>query len=158
MLLGKIGEGSYSEVFKAVHKESGFLCALKVLEKWKMRELSVQENVVREIKLNMFLSHPNIAKLYACFHDQHHIYLLSEYATDNNLYELIKRTSAPALAPQHIIGQVCEAARYIHRHSVIHRDIKPENILLTMVPLRSRRAASSRCAISAGASTTPARS
>lgn len=41
-ILGKIGEGSYSEVYKAIEKRSGFVCALKVLEKWKMSELCVQ--------------------------------------------------------------------------------------------------------------------
>lgn len=41
-ILAKIGEGSYSEVYKAIEKRSGFVCALKVLEKWKMRELGVQ--------------------------------------------------------------------------------------------------------------------
>lgn len=30
-IVSKIGEGTYSEVFKAVEKESGFLCALKIL-------------------------------------------------------------------------------------------------------------------------------
>jgi serine/threonine protein kinase len=32
-----------------------------------------------------------------------------------------------------IVGQICEAVRFIHHNNVIHRDIKPENILLTMV-------------------------
>jgi serine/threonine protein kinase len=76
----------------------------------------------------MFLNHPNIAKLYACFHDQHHIYLVSEYATSGNLYDLIKqpknnrRKSEEAVK---LVGQMCEAVRYIHLHHVIHRDIKP---------------------------------
>jgi hypothetical protein len=30
-IVGKLGEGSYSEVYRAVEKRSGFLCALKVL-------------------------------------------------------------------------------------------------------------------------------
>jgi serine/threonine protein kinase len=117
---------------------------LKVLEKWKMKELSVQENVIREIKLNMFLNHPNIAKLYACFHDQHYIYLITEYATNNNLYELIKqpkinRKETNSEKVTKLVGQICEAVRYIHQHCVIHRDIKPENILLTMVTVPSFR-------------------
>jgi serine/threonine protein kinase len=37
--LEKIGEGSYSEVFKAVEKRTGFVCAVKVMLKTKMREL-----------------------------------------------------------------------------------------------------------------------
>lgn len=38
----------------------------------------------------MFLDHPNIAKLYGCFNDKHHIYLICEYATHKNIYEVIK--------------------------------------------------------------------
>lgn len=30
-IVGKLGEGSYSEVYRAVEKRSGFVCALKVL-------------------------------------------------------------------------------------------------------------------------------
>ena len=30
-IVSKLGEGTYSEVFRAVHKETGFLCAIKVL-------------------------------------------------------------------------------------------------------------------------------
>lgn len=90
-MLGKIGEGSYSEVFRAVERKSGFLCALKVLEKQKMREMGVQENVVREIKIHLFLEHPNIARLYGCFHDATHIYLVEEYCTDQSLYEAMRQ-------------------------------------------------------------------
>lgn len=90
VVLGKIGEGTYSEVFKAMERRSGFVCALKVLEKQKMRKMSVHENVVREIKIHMFLEHPNIAKLYGCFHDATRIFLIEEYCTDSNLYKAMK--------------------------------------------------------------------
>jgi aurora kinase len=96
-----------------VEKSTGFLCALKVLEKWKMREMAVQENVAREIKINMFLEHPNIAKLYGCFHDQDHIYLICEYGTDKSLYELIKEpkhrtgTELSYEKVTRLVGQIC---------------------------------------------------
>lgn len=126
MVLGKIGEGTYSEVFKAVERRSGFVCALKVLEKQKMREMSVQENVVREIKIHMFLEHPNIAKLYGCFHDATRIYLVEEYCTDSNLYEAMRQPRRLALEKStQLVGQIGEAVRYIHKNAIIHRDIKP---------------------------------
>jgi aurora kinase, other len=46
-LLNKMGEGSYSEVYKAVDKSTGFLCALKILAKQQMQEQEVAENVIR---------------------------------------------------------------------------------------------------------------
>jgi serine/threonine protein kinase len=42
VLLGKLGEGTYSEVFRAVERKSGFMCALKVLKKQKIRELGME--------------------------------------------------------------------------------------------------------------------
>lgn len=157
--MGKIGEGSYSEVFRAVERRSGFVCALKVLEKQKMREMGVQENVVREIKIHMFLEHPNIAKLYACFHNATHIYLVQEYCTDRNLYEAMRqprfdRRLTHEKATQ-LVAQIAEAVRFLHKNAIIHRDVKPENILLTMVLLSPRRTAASSSATSAGPSTTP---
>jgi len=41
-----------------------------------MKALKVEENVMNEIKIHSFLHHPNIAKLYGCFHDQEYIYLI----------------------------------------------------------------------------------
>ena len=38
LLLGKLGEGSYSEVYKAIDKETGFVIALKILSKAQIRE------------------------------------------------------------------------------------------------------------------------
>jgi aurora kinase len=40
-LLKKMGSGSYSEVYMAMEKRSGFICALKILEKQKMKEMKV---------------------------------------------------------------------------------------------------------------------
>jgi serine/threonine protein kinase len=43
--------------------------ALKVIEKAVVREEEIVEQFLREVKIQMFLSHPNIVKLYGCFDD-----------------------------------------------------------------------------------------
>lgn len=126
-------------MYKAIHRETGFLCAIKILEKWKMVELNVVENVLREIKINYFLNHPNIARIYSFFDDRNYIYLICEYATDRNIFELINEPKFKLIkglfteSVSKIIYQLCDAVKFLHNHSVIHRDIKPENILITMV-------------------------
>jgi len=108
-----------------------------------MKDLNVEENVIREIKINSFLDHPNIAKLYSFFHDKKYLYLVCEYATDKNLYEAIKqpkyklKKGLQSEEVSKIVGQICDAVEYIHKNDILHRDIKPENILLTMVILSS---------------------
>lgn len=47
--------------------------------------------LIREIKIQMFLDHPNLVKLYAHFHDDYNIYLLMELGCDGQLYDLMKK-------------------------------------------------------------------
>jgi serine/threonine protein kinase len=47
--------------------------------------------LVREIKIQSFLSHPNIVKLYTFFADHKHIYLVQELCSSGQLYCLLKR-------------------------------------------------------------------
>ena len=46
--------------------------------------------LIREIKIQMFLNHPNIIKLYSFFSDEYKIYLILELACDGQLYEYMK--------------------------------------------------------------------
>jgi len=47
ILLGRMGQGSYSEVFRAMEKTTGWIFALKVLSKEQIKELEQENNVVR---------------------------------------------------------------------------------------------------------------
>ena len=66
-LVKKIGEGSYSQVWLAVEKQTGFICALKVLNKQSMREQQLEDVLIREIKVHTYLKHKNIIDLYGYF-------------------------------------------------------------------------------------------
>lgn len=96
-----------------------------------MKEEGVVENVVRELKINMFADHPNIAKLYSYFYDEHYIYLICEYATDKNLYEVLyqpKLKLKKGFNNQEaalFTKQICSAVEYLHFNYIMHRDIKP---------------------------------
>ena len=89
--------------------------------------------MLREIKINFYLDHPNIAKLYGCFSDTRNVYLVCEYATERNLFDLMSEPEPmEERKVSSVAGQICSALDCVHRQRMIHRDIKPENILLTM--------------------------
>ncbi len=48
------------------------------------------EQLTREIKIQSFLDHQNITKLYTYFHDSTYLYLILELACGGHVYSLLK--------------------------------------------------------------------
>lgn len=55
--------------------------AIKVLSKTKIKEAEMEDQIVMEIKLQMYMNHPNVLKMYGHFHDSKNIYLILEYCS-----------------------------------------------------------------------------
>jgi serine/threonine protein kinase len=49
------------------HRQTGFLAALKVIRKKQIVEEKLITQLVRELKIHAFLSHPNIIDFYGNF-------------------------------------------------------------------------------------------
>lgn len=67
--------GRASALFKAVHRASQTLVALKLYRKKKLSVLN-RCQVEREARLQTQLSHPHIVQLYAAFEDEKHVYMV----------------------------------------------------------------------------------
>ncbi|KAJ5470025.1 hypothetical protein N7530_007382 [Penicillium desertorum] len=126
-----LGKGKFGRVYLARERESGFVCALKVLHKDEIRQGKVEKQVAREIEIQSNLRHPNVLQLYGHFHDRKRIFLILEYAGKGELYKHLQRQDRfPEWKAARYIAQMASALGYLHRKHVIHRDIKPENILV----------------------------
>ena len=87
--------------------------------------------MVKEIKIQSFLSHSHIIKLYSVFDDRENIYLLLELCSEGNLYQhMQKKLKIPEEEASAILKSVCEAVSELHMYQIVHRDIKPENIVM----------------------------
>jgi serine/threonine protein kinase len=65
------------------------LIAIKKIPKEKIKYMLDQ--FVNEIKIQMYLDHPNIVRLYGFFDDQTHFYIIMEYMEGGNLFGLMKK-------------------------------------------------------------------
>ncbi|RAK90289.1 kinase-like protein [Aspergillus costaricaensis CBS 115574] len=130
--IGKaLGKGKFGRVYLARKRDSGFVCALKVLHKNEIQQGRVEKQVAREIEIQSNLRHPNILRLFGHFHDSKRIILILEFAGKGELYKhLQKENRFPEWKAAQYIAQMTNALQYLHRKHVIHRDIKPENILV----------------------------
>ena len=60
-LVGKIGEGTYGVVYKAKHRDTGTIIALKKI-RLEQEDEGVPSTAIREISLLKELQHPNIVR------------------------------------------------------------------------------------------------
>lgn len=126
-----LGKGKFGRVYLARERQTGFICALKVLHKNELQQGKVEKQVRREIEIQSNLRHPNILQLYGHFHDSKRVFLILEFAGKGELYKhLRKENRFPEWKAASFIAQMASALKYLHRKHVIHRDIKPENILM----------------------------
>lgn len=151
--LGKLGEGSYAEVFKVKSLRTNEIYAIKRLKK-RYRSTEEANKLPEILALRALQGHPNIVRLIDVLYDSTHGYLAIVFEMmDKNLYELIRDHKCPynELSSLVLIYQLTKAVAYMHSKNLFHRDIKPENCIvnkdtleLKLVDFGSTRLTSSR--------------
>ncbi|OHT08700.1 CMGC family protein kinase [Tritrichomonas foetus] len=131
-VLGKLGEGSFAEVFKVKSRQTNEIFAIKRLKK---RCRSIEEaNRLPEISaLKALQGHPNIVKLLDVLYDSSHGYLAIVFEMlDKNLYELIRdhKHAYDEKTCLVLAYQLLKAVANMHSKNLFHRDIKPENCMV----------------------------
>jgi len=142
-LLGPIGRGGMSIVYRAIGPESEEIVALKLLHPSQpLADLLGMEKLkdifTAEARKMADLSHPHIVKILDLDLDSQPPYFTMEYhcinigmmIDENSIVEKTTRIIAPGKVLDYGC-QVLEGLRFIHEANIIHRDIKPYNILVT---------------------------
>ncbi|XP_073281904.1 probable serine/threonine-protein kinase At1g54610 [Primulina huaijiensis] len=130
--LDKIGQGTYSNVYKARDLITGKVVALK-----KVRFDSLEPEAVRfmsrEILVLMSLNHPNVIKLEGLVISRMScsLYLVFEYM-EHDLTGLAAIQSVKFTEPQVkcFMKQLLSGLEHCHSKGVLHRDIKCSNLLI----------------------------
>ena len=130
-LVQALGSGGMSNVFRAVHEESGNVVAVKVLPRTLAKNPTLLQRFMREAKSAEALDHPNIVAIYDRGFDQGRHYLVLEFVEGKDMHDRV-RLNGP-LAPDaaaRFVREVAEGLRYAAGQGMIHRDVKPANLLM----------------------------
>ncbi|KAG0466820.1 hypothetical protein HPP92_017804 [Vanilla planifolia] len=130
--LAKIGQGTYSNVYKARDTISGTVVALKKVRFDNLEPESVKF-MAREILILRRLDHPNVVKLEGLVTSRMScsLYLVFEYM-EHDLAGLAACTPTKFTEPQVkcYMKQLLSGIEHCHKRGVLHRDIKGSNLLL----------------------------
>jgi len=85
-----IGRGGFATVYRARHRRSGKVCALKIMEKESIARYRMEDRVAQEIRIHASLRCDGIVRLHGHFEDADHVYLVLELCEGGNLYRLLK--------------------------------------------------------------------
>ncbi|XP_076908756.1 putative serine/threonine-protein kinase At1g54610 [Bidens hawaiensis] len=130
--IDKIGQGTYSNVYKAKDTQTGKIVALKKVRFDNLEPESVKF-MAREILILRRLDHPNVVKLEGLVTSRMScsLYLVFEYME----HDLAGLAASPAIKftePQVkcYMQQLLSGLEHCHNRHVLHRDIKGSNLLL----------------------------
>ena len=128
-----IGKGGFGEVWKVIHRTTNKVFVIKVIDKKRIQEQKLVDQMNREIEIMYKVNHPHLMKLVNHFEDDDKFYMIMPFASKGQLYSLLRRQVRfdQRTAAQYM-RETIEAVRYLHSFTpkIIHRDIKPENLLL----------------------------
>ncbi|KAL4653848.1 hypothetical protein ACB092_01G335400 [Castanea dentata] len=130
--LEKIGQGTYSSVFRARQIETGKMVALKKVRVDNFQPESIRF-MAREIMILRRLDHPNIIKLEGLITSRlsNSIYLVFEYM-EHDLAGLVSNPDikfSEAQVKCYMTQLLC-GVEHCHLRGIMHRDIKASNILV----------------------------
>ncbi|KAE8677508.1 Serine/threonine-protein kinase MAK [Hibiscus syriacus] len=124
-LIKEVGDGTFGRVWRAIHKQSGQIVAIK---KMKKKYYSWEECVnLREVKSLQRMNHPNIVKLKEVIRENDILFFVFEYM-ECNLYQLMKDREKlfSEVEIRNWCFQVFQGLAYMHQRGYFHRDLKPD--------------------------------
>lgn len=131
-LTGKLGSGSYAQVFTGRHMISNLVYAVKAISKEKVGDPKLQDNLDSEISIMRDYQHPNIVRLFEHFNSSRFIYLVLELCNGGDLSKYIKKfKKIEEHVAQCFLRQLSDGLHFLSQKNLIHRDLKPANVLLT---------------------------
>lgn len=88
-LIKFLDEGKYGKVYLAQNIRNGVIYSIKSMYRHTLDDTTMQQ-LLREVKIQAFLVHPNVVRLYHFFVDADCAYLVLEPCLGKNLYQNLK--------------------------------------------------------------------
>eukprot|EP01101_Sappina_pedata_P009583 TRINITY_DN563_c0_g1_i2.p1 TRINITY_DN563_c0_g1~~TRINITY_DN563_c0_g1_i2.p1 ORF type:complete len:897 (-),score=428.72 TRINITY_DN563_c0_g1_i2:113-2803(-) len=131
----KIGSGSggQTQVFKAFHKETQVILAVKEFNE------NQQERIEeKEFASLLQLRHPNLIGYYGTIYNEQSLWVIMDHCPGGSVMDYARQdarsSGSVGLSEKHIcytVDLILKAVSYLHSQGIAHRNIRGSNVLLT---------------------------
>ncbi|MCU0726322.1 MAG: serine/threonine protein kinase [Planctomycetes bacterium] len=130
-LLGRLGHGKTSSLYRAFYEPLQKEVAVKVLKEDMKASREIRDKFLNEARALAKLDHMNIVKVFDVVEDSEHLLIIMELLHGSDLYRLLGE-QGPFEAPRavEIVAGAAQALLQAHRQGIVHRDVKPHNLML----------------------------
>ncbi len=132
-VLGVLGAGGWSVVYRALQEQPRREIALKVL-RWDSISDAERVRFEREAAILAALRHPGIVQVLeggvASVEGRGRPYIAMELVEGETLRACLAREGWPREHGLRVLTEVCAALQHAHERGVVHRDLKPQNIVV----------------------------
>src|SRR5439155_11178661 len=133
-LIKILGRGGMGIVWLARDEELEREVALKFLPDPVIHDRGLLNDLKRETRRSLELTHKNIVRIYDFVNDARSACISMEYVDGDTLSNLRAEKEQKVFEPNELSGwtsQLCDALDYAHNHAqIIHRDLKPANLMV----------------------------
>ncbi|MCA9188279.1 MAG: protein kinase [Planctomycetales bacterium] len=127
-----VGNGSFARVYRAVHKDTGKIVALKVLRKRYSEKREDKDRFVHEGEMGMKLRHPNIVPIYEVHGTRGIYFLVMAFVEGQSLRDFVKvRKKVKPIEATKLISDIVAGLDYAAQTGITHRDLKLSNVLVS---------------------------
>lgn len=131
-IVGKIGAGGMSDVYKAKDHTLERYVAIKILKQEFSEDINFVTKFRTEAQSAAGLEHPNIVNIYDVGSQDGMYYIVMEYVEGITLKTYIEKKGQLSFKESISIAiQVGRGIEAAHNKKIIHRDIKPQNIIIS---------------------------
>jgi serine/threonine protein kinase len=130
-IVEKIAEGGMGTVYKARHRETGQVVAIKMVSSDMLSNAVLLKRFENEFRAASRLDHPNIVRALDFGTAAGRPYLVMEFVDGESLGQKLERDGRlPEAESLRITRLAAEGLEHAHNNGMIHRDVKPDNIML----------------------------
>lgn len=133
-LIRVIGRGGMGVVWLARDEELKRSLALKFLPESVAHDKEATEELKRETRRSLELTHPNIVRIYDFVHDTERAAIAMEHIDGRSLSAMKAEQPRQCFEVKEIapwVQQLCAALDYAHKvGQVVHQDLKPANLMV----------------------------
>ena len=113
----------------ATHKLTGGLFCMRTISRKRVEEKL--NKFIEALKIQMYLNHPNIAKVFGVIVEEDKVHMVMEYCEEGDLKANTSLFEGDVPGTKGLLLNLAKAVEYMHMQQIQHRDLKLENVLMS---------------------------